>query len=408
MKYFFLNLFLVAALIGCSDNNYRSVQIEWRSDRTGIYNETGLLKSWSADGPEMLWYYDGLGEGHSSVAVSNEKLYVTGMTEDGDGYLHVFNINGELLNKIMYGAEWNVNFEGTRGTPTIREGKIYLMSGLGDLICLDENNLNMIWKRNILADFDSKNIIWGITESPLIFGEKIIASPGGEVHNIVALNKNTGELIWSSPGVGELSAYCSPLFVGDQETPLIVTISASHIIGLEAATGKLLWSFESKNRNAIHSNTPVYADNMILCTSVDKGSTMLRLSDGGRKAEIVWEIPDLDNMMGGLLKIGDNIYGSCSGYKNKLWYCVNWYTGEILYKESGLETAGVTIFADGMFYCYSDKGDMALVKPDIQKFDIVSQFKIEKGTGPHWAHHVIYNGTLLVRHGNSLMAYKIK
>jgi outer membrane protein assembly factor BamB len=384
-----------------------NAQIQWRNDRTGIYaNETGLLKSWSEKGPELLWHYDKLGDGHSSVAISKNKLYITGMTEN-KGYLYVFDLNGKLLNKIMYGDEWAVNYVGTRATPTINNGKIYLVSGTGDLICLDENKLNVIWKRNIFEDFESTNIKWGITESPLIVGEKIIATPGGKKHNIVALDKNTGELIWSSPGKGELSAYCSPLYIGDQEIPLIVTITAEHIVGLEAATGKMLWSHESKNTNSIHSNTPVYANSRILCTSVDKGCTMLQLSDGGRKSKVVWEIPVLDNMMGAMVKIGGYIYGSGSGYKEKFWYCVDWETGEIKYKNPAL-TAGVTIAADDRLYCYTDKGEMALVDATPEKFEITGKFPITMGTDQHWAHPVIYQGVLYVRHGDTLMAYKIK
>jgi len=380
---------------------------QWRNDRTGIYNETGLLKSWPEEGPELLWHYDGLGEGHSSVAISAGKIYVAGLYE-GKGYLHVFDLDGNLLDKIMYGEEWTRNYVGTRGTPTIDNGRIYLITGMGDLLCLDENNpRTVIWKRNLIDDFESSNIRWGITESPLIIGDKLIATPGGELHNVVALDKHTGELIWSSPGKGELSAYCSPLYIGDQETPLIVTKTAYHILGLEAATGKLLWSFESRNRNQIHSNTPLYHNNMVLCSSVDKGSIMLRLSDGGRKAEIVWESEELDNMMGGMMKVGDYIYGSDSGAKFRKWYCVKWDTGEILYRDDQL-VVGVTIYADGMLYCYTDKGEMALVRPSTEKFDIVSQFMITMGTAQHWAHPVIYRGVLYVRHGDTLMAYRIK
>ena len=402
MKYLYLSLFFAVFF------SQLPAQVEWRYDRTGIYtNETGLLKSWSANGPEMLWYYDGLGEGHSSVGIASNQLYVTGM-KDEKGFLYVFDFNGKLLKKTMYSDEWAKNYVGTRATPVINHGKIYLMSGTGNLICLDENTLDLIWKRNIFEDFESKNITWGINESPLIIGKKLIVTPGGKEHNIVALDKNTGKLIWSSSGKGDLSAYCSPLYISNQEIPLIVTMTAAHIVGLEASTGKMLWSFENKNRNHIHSNTPVYANNMILCTSVDKGATMLRLSDGGRKAEIVWEIPELDNMMGALVKIGDYIYGSSSGFnKAKFWYCVDWATGEIKYRDQQIGM-GVSIVADSMLYCYTDKGEMALVKPSPEKFNIISQFPITKGTDQHWAHPVIYQGIMYLRHGDSLIAYKIK
>ncbi|MDR2389625.1 MAG: PQQ-binding-like beta-propeller repeat protein [Tannerellaceae bacterium] len=378
--------------------------IQWRGNRTGIYPETGLLKSWPTDGPQMLWHYDGLGEGHSSVAVSSGKLYLTGMT-GGKGYIYALDTNGKLLNKKEYGNEWDESYNGTRGTITANDGKLYLISGRGDIVCLNEADLNILWKKNILSDFDSKNIQWGICESPLIVDEKLIVSPGGETHNIIALNKLTGELLWSCPGEGDLSAYCSPLYVGDQGVPQVVTMMAKHIVGVDVKTGKKLWSYEQVNRTNVHPNIPVYGDNMLLCTSgYGKGSVMLRFTDGGRSVQKVWDSPQLDSRIGAMVKVGDYAYGS--GDMNRFWFCVEWKTGEQKYKENKLPIGNV-IAADGMLYCYSDRGDMALVRITPSGFDLVSRFPITLGTDQHWAHPVIYKGVLYVRHGNTLMAYKI-
>jgi outer membrane protein assembly factor BamB len=409
-KLFILSIIIFTfGLLACGGNNSSSSEtiIQWRGiDRTGIYHETGLAGSWAENGPELLWYFDGLGDGHSSIAASNNKLYVTGMSENNEGHLFVFDLNGELLNEIVYGAEWNRNYIGTRGTPTINDGKIYIISGMGELICFEENSLHEIWRRNILEDFDAKNITWGITESPLIIGDTLIATPGGEVHNVVALNKHTGELIWSSPGVGEPASYCSPLFITNQEVPLIVTLTAQHIIGLEAATGKLLWYHESRTRHSINANTPLYHDNMIFWTNVDTGAFMLRLTNGGRDSEIVWEIPDFNNMQGGYVKIGDYIYGSSGGYGKHDWFCINWYTGEVMWQNPAIGTSIVIANGDYLF-AYSDKGEMALMKASPEKLDIISQFTITLGTDQHWAHPILYKGVLYVRRGNTLMAYKI-
>ena len=397
-------LVCIAAFFACcSKQSTAPSTIEWRNDRTGIFNDTGLQKSWHQGGPELLWYYEKLGDGHSSVAISNNRLYVTGMI-DSKGYLHVFDLFGNKLNSIMYGEEWDINYPGTRGTPNFSDGKIYIVSGIGDVICFDEKSLEILWKRNMLKDFDSQNIVWGITESPLIIGDKLIVTPGGELHNVVALDKNTGELIWSSPGVGEPSAYCSPIYISDQEIPLIATMTAQHIIGVEATTGELLWAVEHGNIRSIQSNTPVYSENMILVASVYKGSTMIRLTEGGRKAEIAWQIPEFDNMMGGLVKIDEHVFGTC---RQRLWYCVNWKTGEIIFTDSEIGASSVTIFADGMFYCYSDRGELSLISHSKDKLNIVSRFNITKGTDQHWAHPVIYQGTLYVRRGEAVMAYKI-
>lgn len=381
--------------------------IQWRGEnRTGIYNEKGLLKKWPENGPELLWHFDGLGEGHSSVAIDANKIYITGLT-DKTGYIYVFDLNGNLLNKKPYGDDWSENYNGPRGTITINDGKLYLTTGTGNLLCLDQNTLNILWKKNIATDFDAKNITWGITESPLIVGEKIIFTPGGKIHNVVALNKNDGSLIWSSEGEGDQSAYCSPLYVGDQEVPQIVTMTANHILGIDIATGKKLWSYEQKNRWSVHANTPIYGDNMLLCTSgYGQGSVMLRLTNGGRNVEKVWFNAELDSRMGAMVKLGDYAYGS--GDANKFWFCADWKTGEIKYKDRSLGIGVVIADADNMLYCYADRGEMALVKATPEKFDLVSRFPITLGTDQHWAHPAIYQGVLYVRHGDTLMAYKVK
>ncbi|KAA6324008.1 Outer membrane protein assembly factor BamB [termite gut metagenome] len=380
--------------------------LQWRNDRTGIYTETGLLKAWPANGPQLLWNYDGLGEGHSSVAISSGKIYLTGMAR-GKGYLYVLDTTGKLLNKKEYGAEWDKSYNGTRGTVTANEGKLYLLSGHGELVCFNESNLSIVWKKNILTEYDSKNLNWGLNESPLIVGDKLIITPGGKAHNIVALNKNTGTLIWTSEGAGtgDLSAYCSPLYLADQQVPQIVTMTAKHIVGIDVSNGKKLWAFEQVNRTDVHANTPVYGDSMLLCTSgYGKGSAMLRLTNGGRSVEQVWFSQQLDSRIGAMVKVGNYAYGS--GDNNRFWFCVDWMTGEIKYKENILPIGNV-IAADGMLYCYSDRGDFALAKITPEKFDIVSRFPITLGTNQHWAHSVIYKGVLYVRHGNTLMAYKI-
>ncbi|MCL2728115.1 MAG: PQQ-binding-like beta-propeller repeat protein [Bacteroidales bacterium] len=397
--------FLALMLTTCS-LLAQNTTIQWRNDRTGIYNETGLLQSWPASGPQLLWYYDKLGDGHASVAISDEKIYVTGMT-NGKGYLYVFDTNGQLTNRKEYGPEWTASYVGSRGAVTINDGKLYIHTAKGFIYCLDEQTLDMVWQKDFLKEFNGNNIRWGLNESFLIVEDKLIVTPGGKTHNIVALNKKDGSLIWSSKGVGSLSSYCSPLYISDQQVPQIVTMTSSHIVGVDIANGNTLWSHPHQNMRQIHPNTPVYHDNMVLCTSgYGKGSVMLRLTNGGTSVEKVWESDHLETKTGGVVKIGNYAYGS--GDNHKYWYCVDWNTGKTMFKSNLLGGTGVTIAADGMLYCYSERGLMALVRPTPEKFDVVSQFPITKGTDQHWAHPVIYDGVLYVRHGNTLMAYKIK
>ena len=401
-KYLFTCAILFPVMLYAQKNS------QWRGEnRNGIYNETGLLKEWPADGPQLLWKYENLGGSYASVAIAGEKIYLTGQIDD-KLMLYVLDLKGQLLKEKEVGKEWTKNHTGTRCTVVVNDGKLYIYNSLGQLYCLDETTLHEVWEKDVLTDFDGKNIMWGMTESPLIVGEKIFITPGGAKNNVVALNKNTGALIWSSPGEGTASAYCSPLYIGDQSTPMIVTCTSDYIIALNADTGEELWShpqLPQKPQYNIHPNTPIYSDGMIFSITGYKGGAMLlRLKDGGKAVEQVWKNEEMDNQMGSAIKVGDYVYAS--GHMNRYWFCVNWKTGETQYKVNELAPSNV-IFADGMLYCYSEKGEMAMVKPNPEKFDMAGSFKVTLGTGEHWAHPVIHKGVLYLRHGDTLMAYQI-
>ena len=382
-------------------------QIQWRNDRTGVYNETGLMKSWPANGPELLWHFNGLGKGYSSVSIDKDKIFVTGYT-DGKGYLYVLSLDGKLLNKIEYGPEWDLDeYIGPRSTVMHDDGKLYVVSGMMELRCYDIQSLNLLWKKDYGKDFGAKNTVHGWSGAPLIVGEKLIIAPGGEKYHIVALNKSTGEMIWSSVGAtpNDMAGYAISIYISDQQVPQVVAMMADHIIGVDISNGKLLWSFLHTNKFREHPNTPEYYNGMILGMSdYGEGSVMLRLTNGGRSVEKVWENKDLCHRTGNTMRFGDYVYGS--GERTN-WHCVNWQTGKTMYSDQTI-SIGTIIAADGMLYCYSEKGEMALVKPNPEKFEIISKFNVTLGTEAHWAHPAIFNGVLYIRHGDTLMAYKIR
>ncbi|MCL2289722.1 MAG: PQQ-like beta-propeller repeat protein [Bacteroidetes bacterium] len=379
--------------------------VEWRYDRTGIYSkETGLMKSWPANGSELLWHFDGLGRGHTSVAIDQNQLFITGETNER-GYFYVFNLDGKLQHKVEYGSEFVNSYPGSRSTVIPNDGKLYVVSGMAELFCYDMQSLKLLWKKNYAKDYGAENTKHGWHGPPLIVGDKLIIAPGGEKYNVVALNKATGDIIWSSEGAGVMSGYGVPIYLSDQQVPQIVVMMSDYITGLDISTGKLLWKYHHTNRFREHPNTPVYSNNMLFCmSSYGKGSVMLRLINGGRSVEKVWEMTELSNKTGHVIKHGNYIYGA--GEKID-WDCVDWQTGKVMYSDKTLAIGNI-IAADGMLYVYSEKGEMTLVKPNSQKFEIVSKFPITLGTDQHWSHPVIYQGVMYVRHGDALMAYKIK
>jgi outer membrane protein assembly factor BamB len=404
-------LLYLAVVTACNSPEERS---DWRGPaRDGIYHESGLLKQWPEEGPDLLWSFEGLGFGHNTVAVAGNRIYVTGIKDSAMavGTLYAFDPAGELLWTKEYGEDFTSNFIGTRSTPVIVNDHIYLESGAGAVYCLDASNGDEIWSKDFLVDFGVDSVIqFGYAESVLIDGDQLICVPGGKEHNVVSLDRHTGELIWSSKGNGEPATYNSPILVELGTQRLVIAMTAASIMGIDATTGEMYWQIEQTQQNNIHANTPIYFDGKVLVSSVDPKSTsglvLLELKDDGRHAEVVWRNRQFRSLMGGLIRIDSSLYGSA--YLRPDWQVIDWNTGEMTAQNKELG-GGSIIYADGMFYCYAEReGEVALVDAGPGHFDLVSKFKVPLGAGEHWAHMVIEDGVLYIRHGDALMAYDIK
>lgn len=403
---FKISIFLLAISLSIVTGEILS---QWRGPtRDGIYPAKNLLKEWPADGPRMIWSYEGLGKGHGTVAVAHDKIYVAGMP-DSIGILYAFDMTGNLLWKKAYGLEWTGDYPGSRSTATIVDNYLYFESGRGVVFCLDATTGTEIWSVDLLKTFNAKNIQWGMAESILIDGEKVICTPGGPEHNVVALNRFTGETIWTTKGWGEPAAYCSPILFNHYGRRLIVTMTAGSIIGIDADKGKTLWRIQQDQGNKIHANTPVYFEGKVLCAgsssrSEHHGLVLLDLSKDGSQARVLWRNMQYTNLMGGILKKDNFIYGA--KYRRNEWYCINLNNGEIQYINKVFD-GGAIVEADNLFYCYSEKGELALVDANSKNFKVISKFEVPLGTDQHWAHPVIKDGRMYIRHGNALMVYDI-
>ena len=323
----------------------------WRGPhQSGIYTDKNLLNSWPESGPEILWTYEKLGAGFSSPAFANDKIYLSGM-EGSTGHIYCLTNDGKLTWKSAYGREFDTSYPGSRATPVVSENMVFILSGMGDLACLDARDGKTIWRKNIFSEYGGRNIQWGINETVVIQGNKLICTPGGPTHNMVALEKATGKLIWSSKGKGEISAYCTPLLTQVGSRNLLVTHTEKNIIGVDADNGTLLWSYPHVNRWGVHPNTPLFFNNQIFCFSgYGKGGAMLQLNADGSKATKIWEAADMDSRMGGAVVIDGKIYGS--GDNNRDWQCIDWSTGKVAYKTREIGN-GVIIAADGKLIFYS-------------------------------------------------------
>jgi len=272
MKHFFIPLFLIL-LLTASCRKPTKIS-DWRGpDRNGIYPEKGLLQKWPEKGPELLWAFEGLGYGHSSPAVVDHRVFVTGMkdTVASIGTLFVFDDQGNKLYDKEYGKDFSLNFHGTRSAPVVVDDRIYIESGTGAVYCLNTEDGEEIWSKDFILDFGVDSVIqFGNSESVLIDVDQLICVPGGKENNVVALNRFTGELIWSCPGEGEIATYNSPILINHNGHKLVIAMTSNSVMGIDAETGEKYWRVEQIQQNKIHANTPLYFDGKILVVTAGR------------------------------------------------------------------------------------------------------------------------------------------
>ena len=381
---------------------------QWRGpNRDGKSADTGLLKQWPEGGPKVLWSVKGLGGGYATVAVADGMIYTTGL-KGANGVLLAYDLAGNPKWKKEYGPEWSKSgrmpHPGTRTTPTVNDGLVYVCGAMGNLVCFDAKTGDRKWAVDTLKKFKGRNIRWGISESLLIDQDNVICQPGGIGAGIVALNKKTGATVWVCKDVSDASAYCSPIVVRRGDRRLLVTVTAKAIVGVDAKTGKLIWKRPFRNKAAVHANTPIHHDGILHVTSgYNYGGIAVELSKDGSETAKLWRNNRLAVHHGGVVQVDGYVYGA----DNRSWVCQNLKTGEVMHQDKVVGKGSAT-YADGMLYCYGENGTLALVKATPKAFTTVSSFKITQGDGQHWAHPVVSGGRLYIRHGDVLTAFDVR
>jgi len=416
MRHYSRKILVIMVLITSLLNASFGQQYGWRGPgRTGIYNEKGLMKAWPSSGPSLLWEAEGIGKGYSSATVTDDAIYITGTKGEKD-VLTAFTQDGKKKWEVEYGSITpNVNSPESRGIPTYSNGKILVVSGQGDLACVTKDG-KIAWTVNYYQKYSAKIQRFGISESPLVVDNKVIATPGGNMASMVAFNIENGKVVWETTPLNEGTQYTNPLLIEDKGMKIIVTHTATYIIGVNAADGKLLWKFnfaevnDDKRGGRNYIQTPLYRDGFLFAANgYGQTAAKIKINFDGTDPTLVWKNPEINPHVGGMLLIGNYIYSSTHDSNSKgRWICVDWTTGKTMWITDWYNKGSV-ISADGLLYIYEEKtGNIALVRPNSEKLDIISSFRITKGDGPYWAHPVIDKGRLFVRHGDYLAVYSLK
>jgi outer membrane protein assembly factor BamB/Ca2+-binding EF-hand superfamily protein len=304
-----------------------------------------------------------------------------------------------------YGGFRDGNGDGPRGTPTVDGERVYAEGGHGDLTCLEAATGKTIWHVNLVRDFQGGRPGWGYCESPLVVEDWLIVTPGGSKGTILALNKLTGEVVWRSAGVKEGAHYSSPVVAEIGGVRQIVQFASKSVFGVRLTDGELLWSYSAANNGTANIATPIVAENHVFASSgygTGGGLAHIISSGDGQRAEEVYFETKMANHHGGIVRVGDYMYG----FGNGGLLCMHYLTGEIAWAARSV-SKGSLVYADGMLYCLGEGHQMALVEATPEEYRERGRFKVESFGRPSWAHPVVAAGRLYIRNQQRLTAYDV-
>ena len=333
-----------------------------------------------------------------------KKIYLTGEA-DKQGTLFCLSLTGDILWKASYGEDFTASYPGARTTPTIDGENVYVISGTGIVSCFTAKDGKEVWKVDTKQKFGASIPQWGIAESVLIDGDNLICTPGGNDASLVALNKKTGETVWTSKGLSEKSAYCSSIAVNHGKTRMVITMVAKSIVGLDAKTGALLWRHPHETQYDVQAVTPIYRKGLVFASSdYGSGSVIIKIAEDGKSVKEIWKGPKPDVHHGGIVLVGDTVIGSTA----QSWIGVDMDSGKQKWESPGVKKGSVLALGDDFIICYGESGEVALMKVSAGGLDKKGSFQVTQGSGEQWAHPVVSDGVLYIRHGASLMAYDVK
>lgn len=392
---------------------------QWRGpQRNGISRESGLLQQWPPEGPKLLWQTAGIGSGYSTPAVVGNRLYLLANEGLDNEFARALAVeDGQTLWTTPLGKVGNPkqkpNFPAARSTPTVEGNFLYVLGSDGDLACLETAAGKVRWRKNLRTDFGGKPGAWAYAESPLIDGERLVCSPGGEQATLVALHKESGEVLWKC-GLpeGDEAAYASAIVVEVGGVRQYVQLLQKGLVSVEASTGKLLWRYEKAvSRYGANIPSPLASDGWVYVAAAGTGGGLVKVTAQGAvtKAEQIYFESKLPTAIGGAVKIGDYLYGTTS----QAMLCIEFATGKVKWEDRALGAASLC-HADGRLYLHGENGEVALMEPAPDNYREKGRFKPSGGpkrSSPMekaWAYPVVANGRFYLRDHGTLWCYDVR
>jgi outer membrane protein assembly factor BamB len=384
---------------------------QWRGPRRdGISEEAGLLQSWPEGGPKLLWKASGIGRGYSSPIVAAGGIYITG-DQDKELTISALTLDGQPRWKAANSEPWKGSYPGARSSCAFDGGKLYHMNAHGNLVCLDAATGGVVWAVNVLERYEAKNIMWGISESVLVSGDRVFATPAGAKGLMVALDTRSGAQAWVTPGIaGEQASYSSPVLVQAGGRRLLVNCASKCAFAVDAESGALVWTLPHLDAKNTVNVTPLLSGNMLLFNNSSRDNGFVfGVPLGADPVSRAWT-RELKISHGGMVCVSGRLYGANNRGELRGWVAVDAKTGQVARAKAAEELAdGSAIFADGRLYCLTARGVMTLQEVADAGFRSAGSFRLVEGQAQDvWAHPVVCQGRLYLRNHDTLYCYDVR
>jgi outer membrane protein assembly factor BamB len=378
--------------------------------RDGISPDTGLLKEWPKGGPPLVWTAKGIGAGFSSVAVAGKFLYTMGDVGSNSVLIALNAADGRIVWQARVGNTGGGNgYPGPRCTPATDGRMVFAISQYGDLVAVNAANGAEVWRKTMNSFGGEMMSGWGYSESPLLDGPMLLVTPGGNRGTVVALNKLNGAVVWQSSELKDKAAYSSLVPVEIGNVPQYLVFTDKSIAGI-AKTGKLAWRADRSGATAVIPTPVMSKDNIVFVSSgynVGCNAFQVTAAGGQFKAQELYASKELISHIGGVVLIGDHVYGPDEGQLK----CLDIKTGKAAWS-NGCVGKGEITAADGMLYVRGERnGAVALVEATPEGYKEKGRLEQPSQTGKPgqmWAYPVVFGGRLYLRDQDNLFCYDVK
>ena len=424
-------LFTAIVLIACLSDIFAQDWPQYLGPyRNGTSPEKGILRTWPAGGPEVLWTAE-VGIGFGGPVVKEGKVYLLDRDDKVGDKLKCYDLSsGKELWSFGYEAPGSVMFPGSRSVPALDGNKIYTCGPYGNLYCTDINTHKPVWNKNVWTDFGGGEIPrWAITQCPLVYGDLLILASQAPQAGVVAYEKLTGKVKWTTPSLGPVG-YVSPsiLKVGGESHVVMITASAGRgesakggkVVGIDPLTGKILWEYTNWQCGIpVPGAIDAGGGRALITGGYQAGAAMIKVEkkpDGSYGVTELYKNPDFGTHTQPPVLYKDHFYAQYSTNERKDGLVCMSIDGLIKWKtmRAPLFDKGGIILGDGLLLATDGASKLYLIEPDPSAFKPIASAEMLKGdTGDqrfptqNWAPLALASGRLLIRDQSRLMCVRV-